>query len=81
MDRWNRSTDFKRKRHFIKPLHLKKKFALPEIPNLVSDSKVPSGTNMRMGSVVPNYGNPGGAIQLELLERVEFTNTRTIGEL
>jgi hypothetical protein len=59
---------------------IKDKFALPELPTLISDVSVPTGTRVRVGEVAPQDGwGAGGATQFELLERLPesaFQNTR-----
>jgi gas vesicle protein len=65
----------------LSPVQIKDKYALPEVPTFVSDTKIPSGTSMRMGEVAPNYGSKGRGSQLEALDLIEFTNTRPIGDL
>jgi hypothetical protein len=61
---------------------IKDKFALPELPTLISEVSVPNGTRVRVGEVAPQDGwGAGGATQFELLERLPesaFQNTRGI---
>jgi len=66
----------------LTPLQIQDKFALPELPNFVSDVHVPPGTNIRVGTVgaQPDWGS-GGAIQYELLQRLPssaFQNMRPL---
>ena len=61
---------------------IKSKFALPELPSLVSDVHVPAGTTVRTGIVNPIFGGTGNATQFELLNRLPssaFQNMRPLG--
>ena len=66
----------------LTPQQIKDKFALPEIPTLISDVHAPAGTRIRLGTVAPQPGwGSGGAIQYELLQRLpasSFKNTRPL---
>ena len=61
---------------------IKSKFALPELPTLVSDVHVPAGTTVRTGIVNPIFSGTGNATQFELLNRLPssaFQNMRPLG--
>lgn len=61
---------------------IRDKFALPELPEFISEVFVPSGTRIRVGKVAAQNGwGSGGAWQYELLERLPeelFKNTRQL---
>ncbi len=63
-------------------LQIKDKFALPELPEYISDVHVPAGTRLRVGRVGAQVGwGEGGAIQYELLDRLlesSFKNMRLL---
>lgn len=60
---------------------IKSKYALPDLPEFVSEVHVPAGTRIRRGRVNPGFDGAGRAVQYELLERPPesaFQNTRKI---
>ncbi len=63
---------------------IQEKFALPSLPDYVSDVHVPAGARIRIGTVAAQEGwGTGNAIQYELLERIPeaaFKNTRSLHE-
>jgi filamentous hemagglutinin len=62
---------------------IKSKFALPELPTLISEVSVPAGTRIRTGVVNPVFGGAGNATQYELLQRLPtsaFKNTTRLGQ-
>jgi hypothetical protein len=66
----------------LTPAQIRDKFALPDLPTMVSEVHVPIGTKVRVGKVAPQPGwGQGGAMQYELLERIPedcFKNTREL---
>ena len=61
---------------------IRDKFALPDLPEFISEVFVPAGTRIRVGKVAAQNGwGIGGAWQYELLERLPeflFKNTRQL---
>jgi hypothetical protein len=68
--------------HGLSPQQIKDKFALPDLPTMVSDVTVPAGTRVRVGEVAAQDGwGKGGATQFELLARLPesaFANTKPL---
>ena len=65
----------------LKPMEIKSKYALPELPDYISEVHVPAGTRIRSGKVNPVFGGQGNAKQYELLQRLPesvFKNTKRI---
>ena len=56
-----------------------RRFALPSVPEFVTDVHVPAGTRIRVGIANKILGGEGGVVQYELLERLPknaFKNTK-----
>ena len=67
--------------HNMTPQQIQSKYALPELPTLMSEVHVPVGTRIRTGKVNPVFGGAGGATQYELLQRLPesvFKNTVSV---
>ena len=54
----------------LTPVQIQKKLGLKNIPTHICNVNVPNGTKLRIGNVGPAVGQPGGAIQVELLESI-----------
>jgi filamentous hemagglutinin len=66
----------------LSPAQIKERFALPELPEYISEVHVPRGTRLRVGTVgrQPGWGG-GGGTQYELLDRLPekaFKNRRPL---
>lgn len=69
----------------MSPAEIKSKYALPELPEFMSEVHVPRGSKIRTGTVnpLPNFDGVGGSTQYELLQRLpesSFKNTVSIGK-
>ncbi len=64
----------------LTPAQIQAKFALPNLPNQVTDVVLEAGTKIRTGVVNPLFGHQGGGIQFDLMgQRVgEFINARPL---
>lgn len=52
----------------LSPIQIRDKFALPAIPEYVTDVTIPAGTRIRVGEVNPLEGwGSGGGIQIDLM--------------
>lgn len=52
----------------LSPIQIRDKFALPAIPEYVTDVTLPAGTRIRVGEVNPLEGwGSGGGLQIDLM--------------
>lgn len=64
----------------LTPTQIQTKFALPHLPNQVTDVVLEAGTKIRIGVVNPLFGHRGGGIQYDLIgQRIgKFINARPL---
>jgi hypothetical protein len=65
----------------LTPQQIASKYSLPNVPTMISDVNVPSGTRIRMGKVGANFGGGEGSTQYQLLQQIpasNFTNTQPL---
>lgn len=64
----------------LTPAQIQAKFALPHLPNQVTDVVLEAGSKIRTGVVNPLFGHAGGGTQFDLMGQYigEFINARPV---